>query len=235
MRTESFSLPVNKEIIDGAILSKGESNNPPRFIFLHGGAGNKERFYDVAPPIVGGGVNVLSFDFSGHGKSTGDLKQSSLKKRVEEAKAIINKFAEKDNLVVCGASMGGYIAIKMLESHPVKTLILFCPALYDQVAYDLPFGSGFTEAIRRQDSWRNTDALDLLETFTGNLFVVMGNRDEVIPEGVINLIMQYASNASRKELHLIPDCPHKIFDWLKTNQDELIKLQNKIQAFIALA
>ncbi len=232
MFIKPISFKVNEDIIDGAILSKDGQDAPPNFIFLHGGAGNKERIYDVIPPLVNDGTNVLAMDFSGHGKSTGDLKKSSLKKRCEEARKAIEDFAATDKLIVCGASMGGYIAIKMLEYFQVETLILFCPALYDKKAYNLRFDDGFTEAIRIPESWRNTDALDLLKTFTGNLLIIMGDQDEIIPGEVIPLIMEHAFKADRRELYTLPGCHHKIFSWIKEHDDDLLKLQAKLQDYV---
>lgn len=170
MLQKTVTFTTNQETIAGTILYKDENSIDPNFIFFHGGAGNKERIYSVIPPVVDSGKSVLAIDFSGHGASTGELKKSSLKKRVEEATAAIDNYIEtNDSLIICGASMGGYIAIKMLELYKVKSLILFCPALYDKNAYNVLFDEGFTDIIRTPQSWRNTDALRLLEDFTGNL------------------------------------------------------------------
>ncbi len=115
MIKNSFTFNTDDEIIAGTILSNETSVTPPKFIFLHGaGAGIKERIYGIAPSIIDVGTNILTIDFSGHGESTGDLKKSSLEKRVNEAKHAINKFASKESLTICGVSMGGYVAIKLL-------------------------------------------------------------------------------------------------------------------------
>ena len=128
--------------------------------------------------------------------------------------------------------MGGYIAIKMLKLYHVETLILVCPALYDAKASDVRFDLGFTEIIRSPESWRNTDVLKTLEAYTGNLLVVMGENDEVIPPGVIELIMRHTPHARKKELYSIPDCPHKIHQWIVDYPNELSKLQQKIWSYL---
>lgn len=232
MLIKPHSIRVNNEIISTAILSKNSQPKSPNFVFLHGGAGNKERIYNLIPPIVESNIDLLTMDFSGHGQSTGEIKKSSLKKRIEEANAAIIEFATKDPLIVCGASMGGYLAIKMLEYHKVKTLILLCPALYDKKAYNLRFDDGFTEAIREFGSWKHTDILESLENFSGKLLVVIGDNDTVIPSGVIDLIMQHTQRAQKKELYILQGCPHKMFDWLNKHEDEMAKLQLKILDYI---
>lgn len=228
-----FIFNTDDEIISGTILCNKTSAVPPKFIFLHGaGASIKERVYGIAPSIIDVGTSILTIDFSGHGESTGELKKSSLEKRVNEAKHAINKFASKESLTICGVSMGGYVAIKLLELYKIDTLILFCPAIYDKKAYNIRFDAGFTEVIRTPESWRNTDVLPLLEEFTGKLLIVMGDKDEVIPREVIELIINNAKKANKKEVYIIPDCPHRINTWVLNHEKELIRLQQKVIEYL---
>lgn len=228
-----YDIKIKDEILSCSVISEKNSNQSPQFIFLHG-AGNavKERVGSIASPIIKTGHSIVSFDFSGHGKSSGTIKNSSLKKRVDEAIGVINYFTKDKPLTVCGSSMGGYIAAKLLDVFEVETLILFCPALYDRKAYDVQFDNGFTDIIRSFESWRNTDVLTLLEKFTGNLLVVMGEDDEVIPAGVIELIMQHTQNARKKELYIIPGCPHGINTWILENERERVRLYSKIFEYL---
>lgn len=234
MQKSETSFIINQENIATSMLYKDDINLHPQFYFFHGGGlSDKERCLPIMPPIIDSGINVLTLDFSGHGDSSGDLKKSSLKKRVEEGKTAIDKFSTKENpLIVCGASMGGYIAIKMLEFYDLKSLILFCPALYDKNAYSLRFDQGFTDIIRTPNSWKNSDALDLLEKFKGNLLIIIGTMDEIIPLAVIELIMKHTPNVAKKELYMIPECPHKIFNWLSDKENELKKIQQKILSYL---
>jgi pimeloyl-ACP methyl ester carboxylesterase len=227
---KSHNVKINDEKISCNILSGNNLAKPPEFFFLHGaGTAGKERIESISTPIIQAGMNILAFDFSGHGESTGDIKKSSLKKRVEEATGIIDHFCGHGSITLCGASMGGYVAIRMLALYSnIDTLILFCPALYDKKAYDVRFDSGFTDIIRVPESWRNTDALSLLEKFSGNLLIVMGENDEVIPSEVIDLIMQHSKNARKKELYVIPECPHIINAWIVDKEKEKIQLEQKI-------
>lgn len=234
MIKKSISIQVNEEILSTVIFSKNNIHLPPQFIFLHGaGTGVKERVLSIAEPVIEHNLNILAFDFSGHGESTGQLKQGSLEKRVNEAQAIIDQLASKEKpLIVCGSSMGGFIAIKLLEFFKISTLILLCPALYDRKAYTVPFDSGFSEIIRSPESWKKTDALPLLKNFTGRILIVMGEKDTVIPPGVIELIDLHTPNASKKELYFIKDCPHSISTWLLDHEFEQNKLHQKILKFI---
>lgn len=234
MIEKKINFSVEQETIDGVILTKKTNLELPKCISIHGaGKSIKENLLKViAQPLLESGFNILGIDFSGHGNSTGELQTGSLKKRVNECISAINESMQQNDIVVCGESMGGYIAIKMLEFYKVNTLILFCPAVYDGKAYDIQFNKGFTEIIRQHESWRNTDVISLLTNFTGNLLIIMGDKDEVIPPGVVELINKHTPNVKRKEIYNIANCPHKIDLWLLENPIELRKLQNKIQEYI---
>lgn len=231
--TSPISLTVQNENLMGAIYSNSVPSSAPNFVFLHGaGLSNKEKNLGLVTPAIKSGIDMLAFDFSGHGESTGELKKSSLSKRVNEASKMVEQFASKKAISLCGVSMGGFIAIKMLELCQVDKLILFCPALYDAKAYHIPFDEGFTDIIRVPMSWRNTNTLAALQEFTGKLLVIIGEQDEVIPEGVIDLLIQHTPKVKHKEIYKIPNCPHQITAWLANNEAELERIQNKIVDFL---
>lgn len=227
-----INFQAGKENIIGKILGK----NPEKlsnFILFHGaGKSTKERakeffgesLFDVVPSIV-------TFDFSGHGESTGELKKGSLKQRVLEAQTAIELFTTKEKLTVCGSSMGGYVALKMLSLYDVKNLVLFAPAIYDKQAFEVPFDQGFTEILRKPDSWKNSDVLQSLEKFSGNLLLFIGKNDEVIPSGVVDLIDKHSSNVAGKEIIRFDGCPHAIHSWLDSHPPEKKQVAKKVSQY----
>lgn len=227
-----INFKAGKENIVGQILGR-DSDKKSDFILFHGaGKSTKERakqffhesLFDVVPSIV-------TFDFSGHGESTGELKKSSLKQRVLEAQTAIELFTTKEKLTVCGSSMGGYIALKMLSLYDIKNLILFAPAIYDKEAFNVSFNQGFTEILRKPESWRSSDVLTHLENFTGNLLLFIGKDDEVIPSGVIDLIDNHSSKAAKKEIIRFDNCPHALHDWLDNHPFEKKQVAEKISEY----
>lgn len=60
----------------------------------------------------------------------------------------------------------------------------------------------------------------------------MGDKDEVIPQEVIELIINNAKNTNKKEVYIIPDCPHRINTWILGNEKELIRLQQKVIEYL---
>lgn len=232
MKTELFKLQIGQEVLE-VFTIRGDENSP-RFFFLHGGGTTscKELMHYIARPFLEKNIGMVSFDFSGHGQSSGELKKGSLQKRTLEATQIIKHFSSQKPLIVCALSMSGHVAAKIIEQFSVDTLILFCPALYSSKAFDVQFDQGFTQIIREFESWRDTDVFHALESFAGKLLVVMGDKDAVIPPGVIEFFMKHTPKASKKEIYTIENCPHKIFEWIDNKPEELRKLHGKIAEYI---
>jgi len=222
----NLSIKTKDEIL---IAKYFQVTNPlSEYLILHGGSSPAKTLYYLAEKLQSSNISSLVFDHSGHGESSGQLKKSSLEKRIQEAQAILKETKLKTPINLCGFSMGGYIAIKLSQFIPVKNLILFCPAAYDKKAYSVPFDQGFTDIIRTQDSWKNSDTYDILSKFTGNLKIIIGDQDEIIPEGIIKLMDEYSQNCQSKEIIKLPKCTHSINSWLQNNPQTLNKIIDKI-------
>jgi|SRR6185503_5559296 len=228
---EPLEIDVGTEHLTGVKAAKDLSKSAD-FIYFHGArGGNWSRIKVFAKPIVDQGSSIIAFDHSGHGTSTGEEKKASLEKRANEARTIIDLYANKNPITICGSSMGGHIAIKMLEYYDVQNLILLCPGVYDRRAYSVAFDSGFTEILREPESWKNSDITEILKSFKGNLLVLIGSEDTVIPKGVIELIDESAKNTKRKEIVTIPSAPHAIQEWMVANPEKAIELASKMAEF----
>ena len=60
------------------------------------------------------GVGFLRFDYSGHGQSSGHYTDGTISRWIEEALAVIGRFAQ-GRLVLVGSSMGGWVALRIVE------------------------------------------------------------------------------------------------------------------------
>lgn len=215
MSQERLTFPAGEETL-AAIKLTDKTVDKVHLLLLHGGGtSNKERYLYLAQELVGHGIGSLSIDFSGHGESTGITASSSLAKRAREASAALAHVEQPR--AVCGSSMGAYTAVKLTQDHPIQTLILFNPAMYTRQAYDVPFAAEFTRLIREPQSWRNSDAWEILENFRGRLLIVIGDKDEVIPPEIITLLDTHSPHVKEKEIIIIPDCTHNIHEGLAKN------------------
>ncbi|MGV1784107.1 MULTISPECIES: alpha/beta hydrolase [Agrobacterium] len=80
------------------------------------------------------GIACLRLDYSGHGASGGDFKKGTISRWLEEALAVVREKAPS-RVVLIGSSMGGWIALRMVEelrkaggTPSVAGLVLIAPA-----------------------------------------------------------------------------------------------------------
>ena len=59
--------------------------------------------------------NLLLFEYSGHGGSSGQFIDFSIKNWVEDSKSIIKKLIKKNKIVLVGSSMGAWIGILLIK------------------------------------------------------------------------------------------------------------------------
>ena len=204
----------------------------PSLLFLHGaGTANKNRAEYLQEEIKDCGIESYSFNFSGH--SGIDLEESSLEKRYKEAKRVIKELNLKKPLSLFGSSMGAYIAIKLLEEFEISNLILFCPALYSSKAFNISFGPNFTKILREINSWKNSDAFEIIKNFKGNLRIFIGEKDEVVPKQLIEMLDENSRNTSSKKIIIIPQATHALHQFISENKmwkarvkDEICQLLN---------
>ncbi len=74
-------------------------------------------------------------DYSGHGESGGDFLYGTISRWLEESLTVFDAFCSEDNHVLVGSSMGGWIALRMVQelarrgqSNRLKALLLLAPA-----------------------------------------------------------------------------------------------------------
>ncbi|MEI8189369.1 MAG: alpha/beta fold hydrolase [candidate division NC10 bacterium] len=201
-----FRVPFDGRALVGDVLAGQE---PPRLLVLHGaGQSNRERFRQIREHFLVSGIGSVAFDCIGHGETGGDLKQTSLQSRTAQACAVIDALSLPQPFSVLAGSMGGYTAVTLLRRYVIANLILMVPAMYAAEAFAVPFNAGFTEIIRRPNSWESSDVWELLSRFTGRLLLVAGERDRVIPPGVIQGIYEAAKNAKERTLFVAPGTSH---------------------------
>ena len=226
MKKESFRIDCEgMPLIGDAIHAEAR----PRWLFLHGaGSSDRKRFEKFRTLLAQKGITSGSFDFIGHGETSGELIGSSLQSRVAQASAVIDSQVVSQPLSIVASSMGGHVAIKLMELYEIENLVLLAPAVYAAKAYSAPFGPAFTKAIRSSFSWRETDAWGILRNFKGNLLVYVAEKDQIIPHEVIEEIYNSAKNALSREMIIVKDATHSLAKWLDERPDSLCEIVEKI-------
>jgi pimeloyl-ACP methyl ester carboxylesterase len=118
------------------IATAAERQNDTTVVWLGGYRSDMSGTKAIALEALAGkiGVNFLRFDYSGHGQSSGHYTEGTISLWLEEAMSVIKAFAP-GRLVLVGSSMGGWIALRVVEelrkvsdSDRIAGLVLIAPA-----------------------------------------------------------------------------------------------------------
>lgn len=229
---EFFSLPFGTKTL------KGDACHPVNekfsILVLHGAGGSNRKRYDLLREFLWRrGIGSVAFDLLGHGETGGNLSDSSLKERTEQALKIIESQQLSTPLILIGASMGAYTAVKITSLREVGKLVLFVPAMYAAEAYEALFTNQFSEIIRKPNSWISSDAWEILSKFRGELLLIQAEGDDVIPKEVVEKIFESASAVHKKELYVVPESSHQILRYLDEHAEARESVFNKIFEFIS--
>lgn len=195
------------------VNSARESNN--FLILCFGGSKTnfKERYRGWQNILAKNGINSVSFDYSGTGRSTNIFSSSSLKKRIEETKCVIswiqNNYGGNASLNLLGESMGAYITLGAINNS-IKKLILMVPAAYSPAAHLLHFNKKFTAEIHKERSWRNSFSFKWLRDFPNKVLLLSSEKDSVIPREILEKYKNYANKKSF-QYYEIANAPHGIW------------------------
>ncbi|MBK3564137.1 alpha/beta fold hydrolase [Streptomyces sp. MBT62] len=191
-------------------------------VVLHGaGTSSTERLLPLVREFVAHGCRAVALDFSGHGRSTGELGELSLRRRFEQAVAVIDAYAAADGpLVLVGFSMSGQTVADLVRHYGdrVAALGLCAPAVYTAEAWDVPFGDGngrFSEIIRQPDSWRQAPALEVLRAYEGRAVLAVPGTDAVIPSAVTEAVQDALAARAQYTRFDLPDAQHQLGMWFR--------------------
>ncbi|WP_229864593.1 alpha/beta fold hydrolase [Streptomyces djakartensis] len=197
-------------------------------VLLHGaGNGGKERLVPLLSAFAAHGCRALAFDFSGHGESTGVLRELSLRRRFDQAVSVIDAYTPVDEpLILVGFSMSGQTVADLVRHYGddrVAALCLCAPAVYTAEAWDVPFGEGdgpFSELIRRPGSWRDSPALDVLAAYEGRAVLAVPGTDDVIPPAVTQAVSEALARRAQFTHWELPEAEHRLGLWFRDHPDD---------------
>ncbi len=200
-------------------------------VIIHGGGAKTQRkkYYPVAEELLKRGVGVILFDLSGHGESSGTLAKLSLERRKQQTIGVINALIPSGRgLYLIGFSMGAHTVCDLLPYYGsrIEAILLGCPAIYRADVQDLPFGTDiFTDKLREPDSWRTSNAIKYLADYEGKTVICIGDKDDVIPQDVIELLKAASKNLTFIELN---GASHALMSWLPEHTEQLKELMNEL-------
>ena len=136
------------------------------------------------------GISSLSFHCRGVHDSEGNFEDASLENRVKDSEAALECFlasshVDPTQVFVHGTSMGGHVVVRLLEKRSeIKGVMMEGGAAYGTEAEDKKMDQTFTDVIRKENSWIESPAFNILQKAGVPLLLIYGEFDNVIPDGI---------------------------------------------------
>jgi fermentation-respiration switch protein FrsA (DUF1100 family) len=196
--------------VDGVTITGWYMKAPdPRglVLYLHGNAGNRRDWAQIAPEFVGRGYNLFLPDYRGYGDSQGKPSEQGLFRDGDAAWAWLNERAEREGLpaYILGKSLGSGVATYLAATHSPAGLIL-----------DSAFTS-MSEVIAHHARWLPRflipslfQSLARAEHIACPTLVLHGDQDDLVP--LTHGLQLYDRLHAPKALGVIPGAGHNDID-----------------------
>ena len=111
---QNFFLTKNNQKIHYEFIN---NKSLTTIIFLHGLMSNiqSKKAKHLKKFVNKNKINLLLFEYSGHGKSSGKFTDFSIKNWVNDSRSIIKKLIKKNKIVLIGSSMGAWIGVILIK------------------------------------------------------------------------------------------------------------------------
>ena len=111
---QNFFLTKNNQKIHYKFIN---NKSLTTIIFLHGLMSNikSKKAKHLKKFVNKNKINLLLFEYSGHGKSSGKFTDFSIKNWIEDSRVIIKKLIKKNKIILVGSSMGAWIGIMLIK------------------------------------------------------------------------------------------------------------------------
>lgn len=210
----------------------------PVVIFNHGFIGNKSgphrMFFKLAEKLTKKGFNSFRFDFRGSGDSEGKFKDKTLSGEIFDTIKVIELLQQRDdidenNIFLLGFGLGGSVAAcAATRSGEASNLILWSPiAELDKLFFDSLLKAADQDSLEKKNytSYKGfrigKDFLDELKlikpihelrAYQGQMLVVHGRKDEIVP---VSHAFSYYQNLrnENKELLIIEEADHRYLEF----------------------
>jgi hypothetical protein len=218
--------------LSGHAFASARGEALPAVLFIHGWQSKQDRFYQLAQSLAEQGHFCLTFDLPGHGASEGDTSQLSIADYLDSAVAaydfLLARNIDQGKIIVIGSSFGSYLGALLTARRPVWKLSLRVPSNYpDEEFYQ-------RQKLRSSEvpgalEWRSqpldytaSKPLQAVHEFSGQLFIVESEKDEMVPHQTIQNYLDAVSDQSQLTYLLMKGATHNL-----TGHEDLIEEYNQ--------
>ena len=231
---EQFKLNLPDRIIHGALHLPG-IKRPPYVITCHGlfSTMESDKFTAIADAFTKAGIAIIRFDFSGCGKSSGYISDTTISRRIEELEKVVdfskNHPALGKKFGILGSSLGGYVSLFFASENHVDALSVWATP-YDlaETCNNIPEND---LKILNQSFFDDASKYNLSSILTkiDTLQIIHGKKDLTVPWQHAEKIYNGANHP--KKLIFFPEGDHSIstkYDREKAVNESLNWILNRL-------
>ena len=122
MRTKGKNIRITVNNLTVSYNDEGP-DEAPVIIFIHGFPFNKS-MWDMQVEALKDTYRVIAYDIRGHGNSDTGNEDFSIELFVNDLLLLMNTL-KLNKTMLCGLSMGGYIALNAIENYPERLTRLY--------------------------------------------------------------------------------------------------------------
>ena len=173
-------------------------------------------------------VGFLTFEYSGHGKSSGKFTDGNLSKWTNDAKQLIKaKIKNKKKLIFIGSSMGSWIALNLFKNFSRQLIgfigIASAPEFTQEIMWK-NFSKKIKKIILKNDIYYLENDYETPYPITKNL-IMDGRKNKVLNKKIKTKIPVVLFHGLRDRL--VPlKFSKKIFKLFKTQNKKIIKIKD---------
>ena len=240
MGPEKIEIKAGQETLRGKLFS---ARQPKKIavLFLHGWAGLPNE--DAARVLAHNGYSSLTFSFSGHNDSSGELGNVSRAGSLGEAVAAYDYFKNHlphgTKMAAAGSSYGSYMTALLSGRRELVGMSLRAPANYPDEKFEEPQlpqaptpSNQFLNKWRKQElNYDATSSLRSVHNFSGYIQLLEAEKDDIVPPQTVDNYRKAVAAESKLDYHFMKDWTHGIgLDKAKNKQYQkvLIDWLNKI-------
>jgi pimeloyl-ACP methyl ester carboxylesterase len=187
------------------------SGKVPTLIYFHGNAGNMGfRLENSSKMYFKTGINILTMDYRGYGKSTGTPTEEGLNLDADAvlAWALQHPKLQGSPIVLFGRSLGGAVAVSLAHRNPdkisaivVENTFMSISAMVDVLMPAVAFAKNLVLRI----GW---DSLALIQELKCSILFISGDSDELVPPIHMKELYDRATGAVFKDFYSVSGGTH---------------------------
>jgi hypothetical protein len=197
-------------------------------LYLHGNAGNRRDWAQVAPPFIEQGYNLLILDYRGYGDSDGRPGEKGLYRDGDAAWAWLHERTGRDGLpaYILGKSLGSGVATYLAATYSPSGLIL--DSAFTSMSQLIAYHARWLPRFLVPDLY---PSLARVERITCPTLVLHGDQDDLVP--LSHGLSLYDKLQAPKALGVIPGAGHNDIDAYDSYTRWIMGFLNRSLHFVA--